>query len=334
MIKIKLLTKILRLKFNNRNLSVISTEFKFVFMLSINIPVYNIEVYHLVLALLKQAKKLQIDFEIRIYDDGSDETIKKHHANLNEFAEVEYLELDKNLGRAAIRNKMGFDSKYPLLLFIDADSELVNDNYLQQYLAHKKSNTVICGGTAYKNEKPGEEKLLRWIYGKKREAISAEVRNQKKGFILTSNNFLIEKKVFESIHFREEIKKYGHEDTLLGYDLFSAGIQILHINNPVFHTGLETSSEFLEKTKSGLKTLHQITHELLKGNKEFEKQVYFLQKYNQIKSIIPGFLLRNVYRFFAMVIEKNLCSEKPRMFFFDLYKLGYYASIKKPHPKN
>lgn len=333
MIKIKFLTKILRLKFNNRNLSVISTEFKFVFMLSINIPVYNIEVYHLVLALLKQAKKLQIVFEIRVYDDGSNIKYKNLNSNLQDFAEVEYQEMDKNLGRAAIRNKMGFDSKYPLLLFIDADSELVSDDYLQKYLANKKPNTVICGGTAYKNVKPEKEKLLRWIYGKQREAISAEIRNQKKGFILTSNNFLIEKKTFENIHFCEDIKKYGHEDTLLGYDLFCAGVQILHINNPVFHTGLESSPEFLAKTKTGLDTLYQITDELLKNDKNFASQVYFLKKYNQIKSIIPGFLWRTFFRVFASLLEKNLCSEKPRMFFFDLYKLGFYANIKKPHPK-
>jgi glycosyltransferase involved in cell wall biosynthesis len=303
-------------------------------MLSINIPVYNIEVYHLVLALLKQAKKLQIVFEIRVYDDGSNLNYKKLNSNLHDFAEVEYLEMDKNMGRAAIRNKMGFDSKYPLLLFIDADSELVNDNYLQQYLANKKPNTVLCGGTAYKNERPEKEKLLRWFYGKQREAISAEIRNQKKGFILTSNNFLIEKKTFESIHFREDIKKYGHEDTLLGFDLFCFGVQILHINNPVFHTGLESSIEFLAKTKTGLETLCQITHELLKDDKEFVEQVYFLHKFSQLKSIVPGFLLKSIYTIFGPFLERNLCGQKPRLFFFDLYKLGYYANIKKPHPEN
>jgi hypothetical protein len=49
--------------------------------------------------------------------------------------------------------------------------------------------------------------------------------------------------------FSEDLKTYGHEDTLLGYDLFRNGIEIFHIDNPVEHTGLEDSSVLLRKPK-------------------------------------------------------------------------------------
>ena len=164
-------------------------------MISINIPVYNIEVNDLVLQLIGQAKKLDISFELRVYDDGSKDEYKISNRLISEYSNVIYLELEKNLGRSAIRNKMGTDSKYQYLLFIDADSKIIKNDYLEMLLNSINPNRVLCGGTSYQKEKPAEpEELLRWFYGTKREAISAEIRNSKKGFIITSNNFLIEKK--------------------------------------------------------------------------------------------------------------------------------------------
>lgn len=298
-------------------------------MLSINIPVYNYEINGLVTKLLEQANKLQIQFEIRVYDDGSCEEIKIRNRVISDLAGVVYKELDKNLGRSAIRNKMGFESKFQYLLFIDADSLPVSDNYILNFLQNIKPNCVLCGGTAYKPQKPEQqEKYLRWFYGTHREAIPAEIRNSKKGFIITSNNFLIEKQVFEKIHFREEIEKYGHEDTLLGYDLFKNKIEIFHINNPVEHTGLEDSKVFIEKTRTALKSLHQITRDILLGDEVFIRQVHFLNRYKAIRKYIPVAFLRLFHHIFHRFFERNLAGENPRLLFFDLYKLGFYSILK------
>jgi hypothetical protein len=188
---------------------------------------------------------------------------------------------------------------------------------------------VICGGTAYKPEKPANPaQYLRWFYGTNREAIPAKTRNSKKGFIITSNNFLIEKTVFEKVHFREDIKNYGHEDTLLGYDLFKSGIEIFHIDNPVEHTGLEDSAVFVEKTKTALKSLHQIIRQILPGDQVFINQVHFLNKYQSITKYLPAFILRLFYKLFHRIIERNLTGSKPNLFLFDLYKLGFYSTLK------
>lgn len=298
-------------------------------MLSINIPVYNIKVDDLVLQIIGQAKKLDISFEIRVYDDDSKDEYKISNRIISEYSNVVYLELEKNLGRSAIRNKMGADSKNKYLLFIDADSEIVIDDYLEMFLNSVLPNRVLCGGTTYKKEKPAEhEKLLRWFYGTNREAVSAEIRNSKKGFIITSNNFLIEKKVFGKIHFREELKNYGHEDTLLGYDLFKNNIEIFHINNPVGHTGLEESELFIEKTKVALENLYKIQCKLLAGETEFAEQVHFLNRYSRIIKYIPTAFLRLFYKINRGWIERNLTGKNPNLFWFDLYKLGFYSTLK------
>jgi hypothetical protein len=224
---------------------------------------------------------------------------------------------------------MGIESEFDLLLFIDADSHLLSENYLKDYLTSHSRGGVLCGGTVYQPQQPeNRKKLLRWIYGTRREAVSAEVRNKKKGFIITSNNFLIEKSVFQKIHFRENLKKYGHEDTLLGYDLFHAGIKIFHINNPVEHIGLEVSKVFLEKTRVALKNLKFITGELLSGDPEFKQQVHFLKHYYKTTRFLPPFLLRLSFRLFRYIIEKNLQGKNPSLFLFDLYKLLFYSTIK------
>lgn len=298
-------------------------------MFSINIPVFNVEVARLVNQLIEQGEKLGVPYEIRIYDDGSEKDIKEKNRQLGSIIHVVYVELKENIGRAAIRNKMGFESKFDLLLFIDADSELVGDNYLKDYLTSYSRGSVICGGTAYKKEKPvNRKKLLRWVYGIRREAAKATVRNNKKGFIITSNNFLIEKSVFQKIHFRKNLKKYGHEDTLLGYDLFQAGKEIIHIDNPVEHTGLEDSGIFLEKTRLALKNLRFITSELVKNEPGFINQVNFLSRYKKITRFLPPLILRICFRLFRHLMEKKLLGSKPTLIVFDLYKLFFYSTIK------
>ncbi len=297
-------------------------------MLSVNIPVYQYEIFTLVSQLSIQADELEIPFEIRVYDDGSDMEIKKKNREIKKLHNVIYTELKENLGRASIRNKMGLDSKFKYLLFIDADSAIIHDDYLSDYLGHIKPKRVICGGTAYKSTPPEKpEQLLRWVYGTQREAVSAATRNSKKGFIITSNNFMIEKQVFEKIHFSDDLKNYGHEDTLLGYNLFLNGNEIFHIDNPVEHTGLEDSSVFLEKTKLALKNLYYISEILLAGDKKFIQQVNFLNRYQKLSKFVPKGLLKVFYISFGKTMERNLTGKNPHLFWFDAYKITFYSTF-------
>jgi hypothetical protein len=224
---------------------------------------------------------------------------------------------------------MGNDSIYQNLLFIDADSKVVAEDYLKKYFEAAKPDAVICGGTTYQTKTPAEsENLLRWTYGIEREAIAAQKRSSAKGFIITSNNFLINKEVFQRIHFREELKTYGHEDTLLGYDLHRSGISIQHIDNPLEHTGLEDAETFLSKTKMALENLKRIAAVLVEEDRLFTDQVAFLRTYRKITRWIPPVLLRFVFKLAHPIVEKNLTGKNPSLFLFDLYKLSYFAQLK------
>lgn len=298
-------------------------------MLSINIPVFNVDVSELILSLKKQAENLAVPVEIRVFDDESEEGIKKINRIVCADNQVVYAEMEFNLGRAAIRNKMGLESNFQYILFIDADSAIPNPNYLERYLSECNEDIILCGGTCYSDSPPkNKEKLLRWVYGKKREAISASSRNEKKGFIITSNNFIISKKRFEKIRFREDIKGYGHEDTLLGYDLFKNGYEIKHVDNPVEHTGLEDGRIFLKKTLQAIDNLHFIANNLLGNDSDFANQMNFIKQYNKLTKIIPPRFIRFFHTAFSGYLEKNLTGKNPNLIFYDLYKLGWYSKIK------
>ncbi|MFW6369875.1 MAG: glycosyltransferase family 2 protein [Bacteroidota bacterium] len=299
-------------------------------MLSVNIPVYNIEVNDLIHQIARQCAHLHIDFEIRIYDDGSQEEIKAKNRSLAKLSQVVYKEMPVNYGRSAIRNRMGSDSEKDYLLFIDADSKVTSERYVETYLRHATPGCVLCGGTSYPAEPPADgKKLLRWVYGCKREAITAEERNKNKGFILTSNNFLIDRKVFQQTCFREDIGPYGHEDTLLGYDLYKKGVHPLHINNPVEHTGLEDSMVFIVKTGKALENLLVISDKLLKGKSDFSGKIKFLNRYRKLTRFCPPFVIRLFFNLFKQHMEQNLTGRKPLLMLYDLYKVGYFASLKK-----
>ncbi len=165
---------------------------------------------------------------------------------------------DKNIGRAAIRNRLALEAKGDFLLFIDADVMLPGtaEAYFLKWLPFINTAKVICGGSLYHDSAPGDpDKLLRWKYGKWREQKSAAERNKHPHASFSTFNVLIEKSVFSKIRFDEELKQYGHEDTLLGYQLKKAGMNVLHIDNGLMHEGLESNREFLNRPNWELKIL-------------------------------------------------------------------------------
>jgi hypothetical protein len=295
-------------------------------MLSINIPVFNVEIKSLIVQLAEQAEALSIDYEIRVYDDCSEENIKIKNRKMKGIPHLVYKELDKNIGRSAIRNKMGFEADKRYLLFIDADSRLVSGNYLQNYLNRAKKGCVICGGTCYSSQKPTDEKkVLRWKYGLTREAVSAEVRSKRRGFIITSNNFLADRELFRKVHFREQIRSYGHEDTLLGLDLFTYGMEPVHIDNPVEHTGLEDANVFLEKSRSAIENLSCISNDKTVNSALLKNRMNFFKQYEKITSVVPPSIIKCLFNQTRELLEKQLTGKNPSLFLFDLYKLGYYS---------
>ena len=248
-------------------------------MLSILIPIYQENCVNLVTDLVNQANELSCDYEILVFDDCSPIKCESNKAIL-EFANVEYRELKENLGRSRIRNLLADEAKGDILIFLDGDSKIVRDDFLKRYLQAIETKDVVRGGTVYceKEECPkGYE--LHWKYGTKIES-NKGLKNKD---MFTTNNFCILKSVFSSVRFREDIKGYGHEDTLFKFDFEEFGFSFLNIDNPVEHLGLKNFEAFISSNETAVKNLRNIL--LNQRNKKIIQRIKIVNVYNKLAKL-------------------------------------------------
>ena len=293
-------------------------------MISVLIPTYNYDSFDLVKKIHTQLIKSNLKFEIICFDDASSYEFNIKNEQINTLDFCQFKLLNKNVGRSKIRNLLADDAKYEKLLFIDGDVIPKNSTFIKDYL-NKKEKQVFCGGVCYDVQKPKKTKLLRWVYGKKREEIEALKRNANSYRYFFSSNFLIDKFIFNKIRFNEGIIDYGYEDLVFSNDLKNNGIDVEHINNPVYHLGLEKNTIFLNKTIQSVKNLLILSRKnLLKKD-----EVKLLSVFLKLKSIRLTPLLGLFFKISKKIIEHNLFSKNPSLFLFDIYKLGYLCSIEK-----
>lgn len=295
-------------------------------MLSILIPTYNYNVLPLVKELHRQATDTPIAFEIIVLDDASpDDTTIKENQKINLISNCSYNILEKNIGRSAIRNLLAKKAYYDWLLFLDADIMPVNGNLISQYLSHlNEGEKVIYGGIRYQGQKPSQNELLRWIYGNDREALPAEKRQQDSYLSLLTLNFAIKKSIFNKVSFNETIPNLRHEDTLFSHDLKSAGIKIEHIDNPVYHLGLESSDIFMRKSEEAVIGLKYLLDNRLLSNNYIKLSSLYASISRFGMTAFVGFLFKT----FQKPLKENLLSDNPSLLIFDLYRLGYLCSLK------
>lgn len=301
-------------------------------MISILIPVFDYDIVALVYNMKDGLKKVPEYCELLIGDDGSSpEFHARYLALVGEGVKV--VSSEKNIGRAAIRNKLALEAKGDYLLYIDADVMLPGtaEAYLHNWLPYLSSSGVICGGVLYPDSAPEDpDKILRWKYGRTREQRKAADRNKNPNSSFSTFNFLIRKDIFLKIRFNEEIKQYGHEDTLFGYQLRKAGIDVLHIDNGLVHEGVESNREFLNKTKLGIENLSQL-YDKVTDKKAFSDAVKMLKLYNTLSGFRLTLILAGIFIRYRERMEIRLDSSKVSMRLFAFYKVCMFCTYREIH---
>ncbi|MBP5412748.1 MAG: glycosyltransferase family 2 protein [Bacteroidales bacterium] len=297
-------------------------------MLSILIPIYNYDARELVRSLHNQATEANIEFEILLLDDASENTdLRTNNQVLKNIPNVTLLELPTKAGRSVARNFLAGQAKYPYLLFLDCDSEPVDNQYIQRYIPFcNKEDIVVCGGTAYKKEKPPRNCYLRWVYGTKCETTKATERNLRPNSRFSTFNFLISKNLFWSIRFNELLKNYGHEDTLFGLELKKRNIPITHIDNPLYHLGIDTNEEYLQKTRQGVENL-KILLDQYPDKQMLIDNIRLLKYYHKLEITHTLFLAAFFFFIFKSSMESNFKGRHPSLVLFNLYKISYLSSL-------
>lgn len=290
--------------------------------LSILIPTHNYDCSRLVYDLETQ---LSDDDEIIVGNDCS--TDKSIVAKLNEIGKSAKSRLytpsenQHPLGRAAIRNALAREAKGEWLLFIDADAEVCNKTFIDDYLSATKFAPVVCGGTGNLSECPSPECRLRYDYEVEAEKrLTVERRREFPYAQLTTFNFLIRRDIFLSIEFDEKIREYGYEDTCFGFELKERGIAIHHIDNKLIHLGIEPSTVYLSKIETALRNLAKL--EL-----EQRRQIRLSAFEMKLERYCLLGLVRCVFRLTKTQLRANLLGKHPNQKLFAFYKLGYYADL-------
>ncbi len=292
-------------------------------MISVCIPVYNFDVEHLLKVLSKQAE--EISAEIIVIDDSSDVFVEKNRTVVESLSNVRYIQLDENIGRSRIRNLFLKYATFDYLLFLDCDSIVSSPTFLKKYkeIIEKEKPQVVCGGRFYGEKPKSRKKMLRWKYGTSQETKPAHIRELTPNASFMTNNFLIQRKVFEKIKFNEELTRYGHEDTLFGYDLKRHGIKIHHIGNPVANGELERNEDFVKKTEQAIENLIYIIKNI-ELSRSFAEDITLLTEYELLKEQNKIGYYKFMFTLFRIPVKLWLKSGFGTMKLFDFYRMGYF----------
>jgi hypothetical protein len=291
-------------------------------MISVLIPIYNFNVAKLVKDLHAQLTYANVVFEMILGDDAS--TQQYNNEKLTDLPEVTYFSLPENIGRAKIRNLLVGKANFPYLLFMDCDAAVSSSLYINNYLVEiSRNSTPVCiiGGVAYRKQKPNPKYYLRWDYGNKRETTDADIRNEKPYKSFTSFNAVFSKSIFDLVKFDESFSTYGNEDTFFGNQLRNTKIPVIHINNPLFHDGLDTNEDYVSKVETSIDNLISLFRSK-KIDSNFISENRLLAIYFRCKKLLSIPLLRLYYKIFLKNIKQRIL-RKSSIFWLDVYKLGY-----------
>lgn len=295
-------------------------------MISICIPIYNFNVTRLVQELTAQLPFCTVPVELILIDDCSDIRFRK--VNETACAPHTYIELEKNKGRAKIRNLFLEHASFECLLFLDCDSYVISSQFISDYCTAylETKSSVICGGRIYDHHPPKRNRKLSWKYGTKKESKSVSERLAHPYQSFMTNNFMVHRSVLTQIPFEERLTNYGHEDTLFGYFLKQQKVPIHHINNPVLNGDVEENSEYLKKTRLAIENLVVILAQV-EDKKEFTSAVTLLafhQTLQQKKVLrLVLFLAPVINAFFIFLTHAGLVS----LTLFNYYKLSYLSQV-------
>ena len=294
--------------------------------LSILIPAYNNVCLGLVKDLQAQASLLpNLEYEILVADDGStDNTAIENNRSINDLPHCRYIERDKNVGRAMIRNFLTKEAKYEWLLFIDSNMNIISSQYLSSYLMAEECD-VIYGGYQIPRDKETQERQrnnLRYIFECKGiQNGDYKLRQANPYGNFHTSNFIIKRNIMLQYPFDERFRLYGYEDVLFGKTLKEKHIHISHVDNPLGYEHFIGNMAFVYKTEESLHMLYQFREEL----QSFSKIITYASKIERwhLKNIC-----QKLFPLISLPIKAKLTGNKPSILLFNIYKLMYYIHLK------
>lgn len=269
-------------------------------LLTVLIPVYNWDVSPLLLRIIEEADAFDLwgRVEVVLLDDGSHD--RDVAARNKEFCTkhrrpcLEYMELESNAGRSAVRNMLAAKARGTFLLFLDCDVLPDSDRFLCEYLKQAESDAfdVVCGGVSYRTRVLNDPAYDYHAYlGNKKEVKPAQERNREPWRHILTSNIMVRKSVFQATPFDVRFTGYGYEDIEWGARL-AEKFKILHVDNTASHLGLVTKARTYEKMVNSVSN-----YLLLKSLRPAAFHASSISKLVRLLLSVPASLLSSVDRF-------------------------------------
>jgi hypothetical protein len=110
---------------------------------------------------------------------------------------------------------------------------------------------------------------------------------------------------------------------LFSYELKNHNIRVEHIENPVYHLGLDEFEIAIKKENESLIALKfLIENQLIPLNYIGLSKLFY-----RFKKIHFIFIINVIYKITKPLLLKNLASKNPSLVIFDIYRLGYFSSL-------
>lgn len=262
-------------------------------------------------------------YEVIFCEDASTKYAEENSAAIAKNVHAKHLISKDNKGRITTRQLLAKTAVYDWLLFLDADVIPKDDDFLQRYKAYLDSDyEAIYGGYCYHPTAPKKEFSLRWHYGKTYEQVNAKKCNANPYKIMISGNFMIRKSVFLNINNKIDNDGYGY-DNYFGALMKLYSIKVFHINNEVFHNGLDTNIVFLNKVEKAVET---VAH-LYRKHPNLRTENTLLELYKKIERFGLSKPLQWVFKKYKTAIRRQLLSTKPNLKLLQFYKLSYLCTF-------
>ena len=299
-------------------------------MLSILIPTYNFDCLLLIRALHDQCEKLRaedlaFDYEIIVADDCSPmrEVVSWLDAGIRQLGErVRLLSLNDNVGRAEVRNVMLCEARGVWMMMIDSDAQVVREDFVKRYWEVRDDADVTIGGILHPSvaERGHELRIAYERSFEKQRWLSWRQRHPYANFSVF--NLMARRDVLTRFCFDTRCAEYGYEDFFLGVALATAGVRVSHIDNPLLHTGIDTSYDFLRKTETAVRTLSRLPMSL--------RRMTGLEIHaSRFRNLHLDGVFVWVFTCFRTAVRRQLLSRYPSVVLLQLYKLACYLQCCK-----
>ena len=291
-------------------------------MLSILIPVYNYPIAALLKSLHEQCVAGGIAFEILVQDDASTLFYIDNTEAATALPHCKFEANKANLGRTHTRKILAEKAAFETLLFLDADVMPASSQFIKNYVEFIGTKNVVLGGYAYTNNND-PDKSLRYTYGKSREEKPASERNKNTYASVFSGNILIDKQVFIDNNYADNLNFYGL-DIYFSYKLYYNAVPVIHIDNTIYHLGLESNKVYFDKQLQSVK----VRKELLADEPGIENVNSLLKHYKKLKKLHLTGIVSIMFLLSRGILKKMILRKNPSLFCLDIYRLGYICQLK------